>query len=919
MAKTSFYSGSGTNSTDVAAIDSLKTAAEAAKTAAETAQAAAETAEANAETSATNAASSATSVSTSASTATTKASEAAASASTATTKASEASTSASTATTKASEAAASASSASTSASTATTKASEASTSATNAATSETNAASSATSASTSASTATTKASEASTSASTATTKASEAATSATSASTSASTATTKASEAATSASTATTKASEASASATAAASSATSASSAQTAAESARDSALASFDSFDDRYLGAKSSEPSVDNDGNALVGGSLFFDTTASSMKVYTGSAWVSAYTSLSGALLVANNLSDVNNAATSATNLGLGTGNTPTFNGMTTTGDISFGDNVKAKFGNSDLQIYHNGSASFIDDAGNGYLNIQGNGVSINKYTGETMALFVADGAATLYHDNSSKLATSSSGISVSGGATLDSDSTLLDFSRVGDAVAGKLKYVDADTAFHFGTTTNHDWYGISNDTKRFKVDNAGLVSFYNGMDVSGTVTADGFTLDGYGTFDNSGTNLVIQGTHSGGVVQLKNHDSTEDIELGQDYFRIKQGGSERLRLTSSGSLGVGTTNPLNKFVVAEGTNQHGVEISAGTTSYIQAYDRATSDYGDLRIDAQTIAFATDNGTERMRLTANGNVGIGTSSPARELVVSGSSQASIALQTTASGSTLTDGFQVQADGSHAYLWNYENTNILLGTNNTERMRIDSSGNLLVGDTSATFNDTAKTVIRPSSDNWTIKPAVAHTFNRTGSDGAVIEFYRTSSTKVGSIGTQYSTIYVVGDGKGILLNSNGIVPTNGSGTASDNAMDIGQSGNRYDDIYATNGSIQTSDRNEKQDIEELTDAEKRVAVAAKGLLRKFRWKSAVAEKGDEARTHFGIIAQDLQAAFAAEGLDAGDYAMFISSTWTDEETGEERTRMGVRYSELLAFIITSI
>ena len=55
------------------------------------------------------------------------------------------------------------------------------------------------------------------------------------------------------------------------------------------------------------------------------------------------------------------------------------------------------------------------------------------------------------------------------------------------------------------------------------------------------------------------------------------------------------------------------------------------------------------------------------------------------------------------------------------------------------------------------------------------------------------------------------------------------------------------------------------------------------------------------------------------VSLQDLQAAFAAEGLDAGDYAMFISSTWTDEETGEERTRMGVRYSELLAFIIAAI
>jgi len=139
------------------------------------------------------------------------------------------------------------------------------------------------------------------------------------------------------------------------------------------------------------------------------------------------------------------------------------------------------------------------------------------------------------------------------------------------------------------------------------------------------------------------------------------------------------------------------------------------------------------------------------------------------------------------------------------------------------------------------------------------------------------------------------------------------------IIPYNvDTNSNSDNLVDLGNSGARFDDIYATNATIQTSDRNEKQDIEELTDAETRVAVACKGLLRKFRWKSSVEEKGDAARTHFGIIAQDLQAAFEAEGLDAGNYAMFISTTWTNED-GEEQTRLGVRYSELLAFIIGGI
>ncbi len=104
---------------------------------------------------------------------------------------------------------------------------------------------------------------------------------------------------------ATTKAAEASTSATAAAnsatnaaSSATAAASAKTAAESARDATLAAFDSFDDRYLGAKTSDPTVDNDGNPLVSGSLYFNTVAGIMKVYTGSAWVAAYVSPTGLL---------------------------------------------------------------------------------------------------------------------------------------------------------------------------------------------------------------------------------------------------------------------------------------------------------------------------------------------------------------------------------------------------------------------------------------------------------------------------------------------------------------------------------------------------------------------------------------------------------------------------------------------
>ena len=137
------------------------------------------------------------------------------------------------------------------------------------------------------------------------------------------------------------------------------------------------------------------------------------------------------------------------------------------------------------------------------------------------------------------------------------------------------------------------------------------------------------------------------------------------------------------------------------------------------------------------------------------------------------------------------------------------------------------------------------------------------------------------------------------------------------ISPTSvANNSAQDDLIDLGRSAARFDDIYATNGTINTSDANDKQSIEELTEAEIRVAQACKGLVRKFKWNSAVERKGsEEARYHFGVIAQDVQAAFASEGLSAEDYGVFVSETWTNE-AGVEQTRLGVRYTELLAFII---
>ena len=212
--------------------------------------------------------------------ATSSASAAAASATAAASSATAAATSATNAATSETNAATSASTASTQATNAASSATAAATSESNASTSETNAASSATaaassatSAASSATTATTKASEASTSATNAATSETNAATSATNAATSATNASTSETNAATSASTASTQA-------TNAANSATAAATAQAAAEAAADN-------FDDTYLGAKASDPTVDNDGDALTAGDLYFNTTSNVLKVYNGSSW--------------------------------------------------------------------------------------------------------------------------------------------------------------------------------------------------------------------------------------------------------------------------------------------------------------------------------------------------------------------------------------------------------------------------------------------------------------------------------------------------------------------------------------------------------------------------------------------------------------------------------------------------------
>ena len=143
-------------------------------------------------------------------------------------------------------------------------------------------------------------------------------------------------------------------------------------------------------------------------------------------------------------------------------------------------------------------------------------------------------------------------------------------------------------------------------------------------------------------------------------------------------------------------------------------------------------------------------------------------------------------------------------------------------------------------------------------------------------------------------------------------DQAGVMINNandgsmGGFIP-NGDGD-----MGLGHASGRWRIVHTENGVTTTSDENYKTDIEDLSEAELRVATAIKGLVKKFKMKGGT-------RTHVGVIAQDVKAAFEAEGLDAHEYGLFCYDEWEDEETGEQKSLYSIRYEELLAFVIAAL
>ena len=427
------------------------------------------------------------------------------------------------------------------------------------------------------------------------------------------------------------------------------------------------------------------------------------------------------------------------------------------------------------------------------------------------------------------------------------------------------------------------------------------------------------------------------IVDGATANGVLEF--------YDLTNTTTRMGINGSGKVSIGSSSfdanlRVGGATGASIIKAVGADSNGYADVEIkSTGTTGGSRLFfsdTAAQSGFIKYSHSGNSMEFGTNN-TECARFSSSGDMEIGSNRVNQgagrylDIYNRGTDSVSFSIlrlitEQVGSTSLSTSEFYKRKNGETT-LWNHETSSdayLRAGIGTTEGWRIHSSGNVLLGKSSPAFGTAG---VELNNNGVAGKVHITRSggeplaLNRLSSEGPILELYNDGS-QVGILGvdnTDNLTISGNSSHAGLNFSTAAVLPYK-NGNYADDAIDLGEATSaRWQDIYATNGTIQTSDRNDKQDIEGLSDAEQRVAVACKGLLRKFRWRSAVEEKGDDARIHFGIIAQDLQDAFTAEGLDAGRYGMFINSTWTDEETGEERSRMGVRYSELLAFIISAI
>jgi hypothetical protein len=378
-----------------------------------------------------------------------------------------------------------------------------------------------------------------------------------------------------------------------------------------------------------------------------------------------------------------------------------------------LTFADNAKAIFGaGSDLQIYHNATNNIIDSSA-ATLAIQAPQFVVQDDTGTKNIIWVTQPAVSVFdvrlsYDGSTKLTTTATGIDVTGTVTADGltvDDVVSIDTSTGNAFSstGNLKIdIDSDN-----NQTDRTFQITSDGSSKtlFEAKEGGDISFYDDTGFSQSFFWDASAESlGIGTSSptslGGGAKLTVNQAADGNIVFARG-GSTRQVQLGTTsttgYINADNtsGGltfnvnaSERMRIDTSGNVGIGTSSVNGKLDIK--TSSAGFEFypeNSTDTNLIINFDRATSTYQNLQVRAATHQFLISD-SEKMRIDASGNVGIGTSSPASELHVKSSGTLSDTL--TIENSTGNGSWRVrEGSSSNALLQGYN-------ASNSETIRLD-------------------------------------------------------------------------------------------------------------------------------------------------------------------------------------------------------------------------------
>lgn len=480
---------------------------------------------------------------------------------------------------------------------------------------------------------------------------------------------------------------------------------------------------------------------------------------------------------------------------------------------------------------------------------------------------------------------------------------------------------------------------------------------------------------------------------GTAAAPSIGFESDPNTGIYRPGADQLAISTGGTARLLVDASGRFGVGTSAPSDQLEIANGTTDAANAVGIRSGRYLNAgqegaqlkfYSDNTAfwlgtremarigTYGlssDHRIGSLAFFLKTTNSaanpSEMMRLTSTG-LGIGTASPSQALEVAGT--AVFTGGVAGQGAYIyrdggTGGAAYSAQTGDILLTTPGSNNIRFTVNTTERARIDSSGRLLVGTSSA--RSTSTVIWRSQIEGAGEFTGLGITTNQDSSGGAYLSLAKSRGTVLGS-----NTIVQNGDGLGYILFSGAdgtdantqaafigcevdgtpgvddmpgrlVFATTADGASSpterlriqgsgdlrianattfypsvDNAISIGVNVLRFSAVFAANGTIQTSDEREKTEVAE--------AILGSDFVKSLRpvsykWieggKRDTGERDESnnyiyesvpgQRTHWGFIAQEVKEAVDAAGVDFGGWVL------TDKD--DPGSQQALRYDQFIA------